>query len=184
LMDTLKNATPGFSKTLPPRRNVFGDPVRYGGGLGPDIASPIYTSVESDNPAANEIARLNVDLQLPSRTISGGGNKPPLDLNHEQYDRFVALAGNEAKIFHGKGFKDYLTEYVETPEYKALADDQGDYDGSKRLVIEAAYASAKKAALYLMLDEFPELKAAYRQNLENSGKALKGAPVVPILIEQ
>lgn len=183
LMDTLKNSVPGYSKDLYPHRNVFGDPVVYGGGLGPDIASPIYTSKESDNPAANEIARLNIDLQLPPRTIASGKGTQPIDLNHEQYDRYVALAGNEAKVFHGKGFKDYLTEYVNTPQYQEATDDGNGYDGGKRLLIETLYASAKKAALYQMLDEFPDLKAKYTQNLKNRGSALKGAPIIPILTE-
>jgi hypothetical protein len=183
LMDTLKNSVPGYSKDLFPHRNVFGDPVVYGGGLGPDIASPIYTSKESDNPAANEIARLNIDLQLPARTIASGKGTQAIDLTHEQYDRYVALAGNEAKVFQGKGFKDYLTEFVQTPKYLEGSDDQGDYDGLKRLEIETLYASAKKVALYQLLDEFPDLKAKYMQNIKNRGNALKGAPVIPILTE-
>lgn len=183
LMDTLKNSVPGYSKTLLPHRNVFGDPVVYGGGLGPDIASPIYTSKESDDPAANEIARLNIDLQLPPRTISSGKGTPSIDLSHEQYDRYVALAGNEAKIFRGLGFKDFLNEHVQTPKYQELTDDPTDYTGGKRLEIETLYASAKKAALYMMLDEFPDLKARYMQNIKNRGNALKGAPIIPILTD-
>jgi hypothetical protein len=183
LMDTLKNSVPGYSKDLYPHRNIFGEPVVYGGGLGPDIASPIYTSKESDNPAANEIARLNIDLQLPARTIASGKGTQSIDLTHEQYDRYVALAGNEAKVFQGKGFKDYLTEFVQTPKYLEGSDDQGDYDGLKRLEIETLYASAKKVALYQLLDEFPDLKAKYMQNIKNRGNALKGAPVIPILTE-
>lgn len=183
LMDTLKNSVPGYSKDLYPHRNVFGDPVVYGGGLGPDIASPIYTSKESDNPAANEIARLNIDLQLPARTIASGKGTQSIDLTHEQYDRYVALAGNEAKVFQGKGFKDYLTEFVQTPKYLEGSDDQGDYDGLKRLEIETLYASAKKVALYQLLDEFPDLKAKYMQNIKNRGNALKGAPIIPILTD-
>lgn len=183
LMDTLKNSVPGYSKDLYPHRNVFGDPVVYGGGLGPDIASPIYTSKESDNPAANEIARLNIDLQLPAKTIASGKGTQSLDLTHEQYDRYVALAGNEAKVFHGKGFKDYLTEYVNTPKYQDATDDGDEYTGGKRLQIETLYASAKKVALWQMLDEFPDLKERYMQNVKNRGNALKGAPIIPILTE-
>jgi hypothetical protein len=183
LMDTLKNSVPGYSKDLYPHRNVFGDPVVYGGGLGPDIASPIYTSKETDNPAASEIARLNIDLQLPAKTIASGKGTQSLDLTHEQYDRYVALAGNEAKVFHGKGFKDYLTEYVNTPQYRDSTDDGDEYTGGKRLQIETLYASAKKVALWQMLDEFPDLKERYMQNVKNRGNALKGAPIIPILTE-
>jgi hypothetical protein len=183
LMDTLKNSVPGYSKTLLPHRNVFGDPVVYGGGLGPDIASPIYTSKESDNPAATEIARLNIDLQLPPRTIASGKGTQPIDLNHEQYDRYVALAGNEAKVFSGKGFKDYLTEFVQTDAYKNMTDDTLGYDGLKRTTIEHLYASAKKVALMQLLQEYPELNAKYLENLKNRGRALSGAPVIPILTE-
>ncbi|OAM52928.1 hypothetical protein A7981_05705 [Methylovorus sp. MM2] len=184
LMDNVKNGIPGLSKTLSPHRNVFGDPVQYTGGLGLDIASPIYTSKESDNPAANEIARLNIDLQLPAKTISSGKGAPPIDLTHEQYDRFVELAGNGSKIFQGKGFKDFLTEYVQSEHYQNQTDDPDDYTGGKRLEIQSLYSAAKRAALYQMLEENPELNKRYIQNLENTGNALKGRPIVPILIEQ
>ncbi|ACT50709.1 hypothetical protein [Methylovorus glucosotrophus] len=185
LMDTLKNSVPGFSKDLPPRRNVFGEPVVYGGGLGPDMASPIYTSVESDNPAAQEIARLNVDLQLPPRAIGGGNGRPSLDLTHEQYDRYLALAGNEAKVFEGKGFKDYLTDYVQTPEYLDLSDDAEEYEGSKTLIIKTLYAKAKQVGMLMMLEEFPGLKERYLKNIENGGRALGGQPILDLYgIEQ
>ena len=121
----------------------------------------------SDNPAALEIARLNVDLMPP-----------------EQYDRYTALAGNEAKVCGGRGFKDYLRDFVQTPEYQSLSEAQGDYLGRKEELIKVMCARAKEAARNLLLEEFPELKTAYVEDRINKARAIVGAPVVPNLQQQ
>lgn len=182
--DAVRNTIPGLSDTLFPRRNLFGDPVVYKGGLGPDIASPIYESPLSDNPAALEISRLNVDLTPPERTIGGNGGRAAIDLTPEQYDRYTALAGNEAKVFQGKGFKDYLREYVQTPEYQALSEAQGEYMGGKEDRIKFLHTQAKDAAKKILQQEYPELRKALLGDKMNAARALMGVPIVEVLEQQ
>ena len=50
-IDEIKAQIPGWSRTLPPRRNVYGQAVTLNGALGPDIISPLYSSVRGPNPA-------------------------------------------------------------------------------------------------------------------------------------
>lgn len=171
--DAVKARIPGFSDSVPPMRNIFGDVVHYSGGLGPDIASPVYSSTETDNPAAAEISRLNLDLQKPMKFIGGRG-VPRIDLNQEQYDRLVQLAGNEAKIFDGLGFKDYLTQWVQSPEYQELSEGGQDFEGSKQTEIRFVYQLAKQAASAQLMEEYPELKRQYEKNMLNRGAALTG----------
>jgi hypothetical protein len=39
ILDKLKERVPGYRETLPARRDVFGDPIKLEGSLGPDILS-------------------------------------------------------------------------------------------------------------------------------------------------
>lgn len=171
--DAVKARVPGMSDSVPAMRNIFGDVVHYSGGLGPDIASPVYSSTETDNPAAAEISRLNLDLQKPMKFIGGRG-VPRIDLNQQQYDRLVQLAGNEAKIFDGLGFKDYLTQWVQSPEYQELSEGGQDFEGSKQTEIRFVYQLAKQAASAQLMEEYPELKRQYEKNMLNKGAALTG----------
>ena len=49
-IDEIKAQIPGWSQSLPPRRNVYGQAVVLNGALGPDIISPLYSSTRGPNP--------------------------------------------------------------------------------------------------------------------------------------
>ena len=49
-IDEIKAQIPGWSRTLPPRRNVYGQAIVLNGALGPDIMSPLYSSTRGPNP--------------------------------------------------------------------------------------------------------------------------------------
>lgn len=180
MMDAVKAKVPGWSKEVPPQVNLFGDDVVYKGGLGPDIASPIATSSVSTEPAANEIARLNIDLKHPPRTVGGGNGSPGVELTPQQYYRFTKLIGNAAKV-GGKGFKDYLNELVQSDHYKNLPEDPSNtvYQEAKEKTIRVVYERYKRFALQKLLEEDADLKGKFYQNLQNTGNALMGRPIQP-----
>jgi hypothetical protein len=57
-MDHLRSRIPGLSKDLPPRLNMFGEPIMYPMGYGPDTISPFFHNTETKSPAALEAGRL------------------------------------------------------------------------------------------------------------------------------
>ncbi len=179
VVDAVKARVPGMSKDIPPLVNIFGEDVHYKGGLGPDIASPVYTSEKSTEPAAAEIARLNIDLRHPPRTIAAVGGGKGIDLTPKQYTKYMKLIGNDAKV-NGKGFKDYMTHLVQTDHYKKLPDDPDNntYQEPKEMMIKRVYESYKKVAQARLISEDPELKQMYIQNQKNVGNALSGKPVL------
>lgn len=181
VMDAIKNRIPGFSKELPPMVNLFGEDVLHKGGLGPDIASPIRTSDAATDPASTEIARLNLDLRLPPKSLHGGGSgNPGVDLEPWQYHRLLKLAGNEAKI-NGKGFKEALTELVQSDRYKALPEDPSNvaYVDAKEKTIRLLHEAYKKQAAGQLLQEDESLRTKWAQNKQNAANALAGKPVLP-----
>lgn len=151
MLDAIKARTPGYSETLPPVRNLWGDPVYLSGGLGPDIMSPIYTSTNKGSAIDDEIVRLGLSLSMPTRTLD------EVELSPEEYGRYVQLAGNEAKDpGTGLGLKEALEQVIQSPDYQMASDGP---DGMKSLIIRKyvqAYRALAKAQLQA---EYPELQA-------------------------
>ena len=101
----IKDTLPGWSASLPPQRNIFGEVVAYPHGYGPDFASPFYTS-KGDDKLGDELRRLGVyntsvveqpegatplEIRMPSRvlTMNISGMSGKIDLKPDQYDRLV-----------------------------------------------------------------------------------------------
>lgn len=147
LTEKMKSRLPGYSKDLPPRRNIFGDPIVLEGGLGPDIMSPFYMSTEKQDPIFDQIAENRVDIGMPRKTING------IDLSAVEYDRFIQLsAGFERRVSLEKALK--LT--ISTARYKRLT---GGINGGKAIDIESVIADYRSVAKQQLLQEFPRLNS-------------------------
>lgn len=172
LFDSVKASIPGLSNTLPPHRNLLtGDPVVYQGGLGADIASPIYQTKEAVDPSAKEIARLNMNLEHPSKRI---GN---VDLTPNQYDRLMVLLTKEVKS-GGKTLVENLNERVSSPNWsnksERQVEDNAAYLGSKEFEIKKIFGGYKQAAVQRLISEDPVLAKAVMSDKRNKGNALLG----------
>jgi hypothetical protein len=157
--DTLKSRLPGVSDSLPPRRDIFGAPREYGGGLGPDLLSPIYTSKETGNKAAEEMADLGVSGATPTRKIEN------VDLTPEQYSEYVRLAG--------EGLQKEMEAAIASDRYQLLSDD------AKVEVLEKIIRDRRKAARAKLVEKFPDLaeqigeRSEARQKVKDELKAVK-----------
>ena len=69
VVDEIRSRTPGFSEDLPPRRNMFGEPIVLEGGIGPDIMSPVYVSSDKKDRVADELAIQQAGIRMPRKTI-------------------------------------------------------------------------------------------------------------------
>lgn len=136
IMNKIKSRLPGYSKDLPPVRNLFGEPVILSGGLGPDIISPVFTSVARDDPVINEMVRLKAAPGMPRRAIKG------VNLTPQQYDEFVQLAGRPAK--------DTLDRLVASPRYATLP------DFARAKAIREIIGATRKAAREAFLVAHPD----------------------------
>lgn len=173
LIDAIKNKTPGFSKDLPPQVNLFGEPVHNPEGLGPDILSPIRTSVSDTDPIASEIARLNVDLKKPPKTIATAPGAPGIDLSPEQYHKLSVTAGEL--------FKKELQKTFAMDRYKNLPEDpeQDTYREAKETVIRRIHTQAQMTATRKLIAEDPDLQARWQGEKKNAAATLSGRPILP-----
>jgi len=93
MLDTVRSQIPGWSEKLPVNRNVWGRPILFSGGLGPDMVSPLYTRDASSNPLYIECVRLKLPIRKPDHKIGG------VELTDQEYDWLVAQAGPPAEKF-------------------------------------------------------------------------------------
>jgi hypothetical protein len=151
-LDAIKARTPGFSKDLPTRRNLWGEKIQFNGALGPDIISPIFTSEKKDSPIDKELVRMKAPLRMPAKSQSFEGVESKLDAF--EYEELL-IRMNKIKLeATGKNLKKSLNDLVtKDPDYKALkSDDQ------KERMIRGYLQEAKEKALIEMLETNNELR--------------------------
>lgn len=169
MLDSIKSRIQGFSDSLPPRRNIFGDVVVLEGGLGPDIMSPIYTSSEKltdTAKVADEIVQQQVPLTMPVRTIND------VELTPQQYDRLIVLSsGKDNTMAQGVLLKDALKKEFKTSAYKKYTDGP---DGAKALSIRSIVTAYKDSAKAQLLQEYPELANQVKASQVKDAEALTG----------
>ena len=129
IYDKLCSRVLGCSTSLPPRRNIWGEVIVRGGGIGPDIMSPIYTNKVKLDPVSDEMLRLGVSQQMPSRQIMG------VELTPQEYDEYNRIAGQSAKV--------ELTKLIKRRDYKTASDGP---DGLKALAIKKVFAATREKA--------------------------------------
>jgi len=94
-LDAIKARTPGLSKTLKPKRNLWGQKIINSGALGPDIISPFYTSLYDPNPVDEELWALRAKITKHPDVIqfSNAPSGSPIELSDDQRDWYHKRAG-------------------------------------------------------------------------------------------
>lgn len=172
VIDRLKAQTPGLSKDVPDRLDLFGRKIkRATGSAAYDMFVPVRVSEESQEPIDREILAQGAFIPMPNRKISVGGGKIDLKTRPALYNEYVGLAGNGLKLdeFDGMGVKDFLNAVVsgKKPEYgyESLSDGGPDAPGSKANFIRAVVNAGRKAAIAEMLERHPDLQAEAERDI-------------------
>lgn len=165
MLDGIKRRIPGYSSDLPPRRNIFGEPIVIEGGIGPDILSPIYTSTDKKDKVADEIVAQRTALSMPRRTQKG------VELSAQQYDRMLVLASGEGLKGVNKTLKKALADLFSSSDYKGATDGP---DGLKSIMIAAHFTAYKRAALIQLIEEDGDLEAAMTDVAREKERAKTG----------
>lgn len=150
-LDAWKANLPGFSKSLPAKRDMLGRPMQVGEGLGPDWMSPMGISSESADPLDQELARLAFSYTAPPKSIQG------VPLDNKEYSRFLELRG-QTPLIEGKSLETALRQLIEGDEWRKLSEGEGDFTGGKVFAVKKYLAAYGEAARAQLLEEFPELK--------------------------
>jgi len=185
MMDEIKARTPGLSSDLPPRRNLYGEPIVLQGGLGIDFVSPIYSSTRKFDFVDNEIVENEVNVSMPRRSI-GTGNFS-IELNAEEYDRYVVLAGKELKMPYtnlktGKTKDLNLHKYLQSMMSSNMYQDASEGpDGGRAMLITTIVNAFRDGARATLLDENEALKAEWNYQKQLKVEARTGQPLEELL---
>lgn len=155
IIDSIKAKLPGFSSTLPPHRNLWGEPIHLEGGLGPDIVSPVYTQTVGKDPVSDYIVDNKLAIGMPTKTQEN------VELTPKEYSRFVELAGNAAKNpATGKGAKETLDEMFAGKGPLAAEWQRGldGPDGRRAYIIEKVIRDYRDVAWQKLKQENPDLQ--------------------------
>ena len=170
ITDSIIARVPGYSSTLPARLNLWAEPVTLRGGLGPDIASPIYTKTPELKPVSEEMVKQGVSVGMPGKWIFGKPmGKDPLNepsvkdgvpLEPAEYEKFVKLAAG-----HGLGsrmplLKDALGALIKSDTYQRMSDGP---DGVKAQLIRDRIYMYREAARQVLIKDSPELQAQLKR---------------------
>ena len=181
VLDAMRARIPTLSDDLPPRRNLWGDPIILEGGLGPDMISPIYTSTEKYSLADDEIINNDVNVRKPRKYIESG-KRYQVELKPWEYDKLVYLFAKEIKVpsVNGKTLplKQHMEAYMRTTEYKALTPmAKGNY-------IQGTILKFKGEAKRLLLESSPELRARRAASMNKKQLDLKGQKIPENILQQ
>ena len=162
--DKIASRTPYFSKDLPPRRNIWGDPIILEGGLGWDFVSPVYTSRAKNDPVADEIVKQESGVTMHRRFYKTG--KFRVEYLPEEYDRLVILTGKEIKDtkgpFKGMNLHATLAAIIKSDAYTNDRMTDGP-DGSRAALLDNVMNKFKQAAIKKLLNDKSEpLHAEFR----------------------
>lgn len=151
IIEAYQSKVPGFSKDLPPTRNLWGEPVLLEGGLGLDLITPLYTSEVKDDPVAEELIKQQIPIAWPTKNIEG------VPLTPQEYDAYQRLAGG-IKILNDMTLKERLAYLMKSELYQHASD--GPDGGKKALIIQwvSAYRDFARAIMTT-----PDLSQQYLQ---------------------
>lgn len=182
VVDAMRRKMPGYSETLDPQRNIFGEPQYIPPALGPDWISPVTQTVHPGGaqPLTEEWKRtpqrdvydeLARQMMLHNSGIKISPDKlDGVDLTAPDYrspvtgrtasDRYRELTGTVQ--VNGKTLKEFLSEFVQSDTYRnGLSDGDYDRNGSRidsiRTIVQA-YRDRAKAELR---QEVPALHFAF-----------------------
>lgn len=152
MVDSLKSRIPGLSTNMPKRRDLWGDPIstqiskdRTWAEIAYETVSPFYVSKAKDSPIDNEMIKIGLFQDKPSKKQQFNGI--PIELTPQEYDRFIVLTTKAPLPSSGKNLKDTLDFMVQSDQAYRQADDI-----IKKEMIKAKFTEAKMQArqkLYL-----------------------------------
>ena len=151
LLEKIQAKIPILSESLPPRRNLWGEPIVLNGAWGWEMVSPIYMSEDVNDEVANEIVAQNVPVRKQITKISAGNGQ--IELTLEESDRLAVLTGKDIK-WDGLNLHAFLEYEINSPDYLAMTDGP---DGEKALTIRGIINEFREEALDQLKDEYPNL---------------------------
>lgn len=177
IIDSVLANIPGFSDKLPPRRDVFGAPVKR-------VINMVFGDNASDIADAEQqrmLTNFGIGLTPLAATQKGGVDLREVDLPNGQtaFDRYQELIQKP----QGKRMtvKAAVAKVIQSPSYQRMADGPASLQGTKLWALTKVLNSYREIAYKQLLRENPDLakatgaqQQAVREAYRNAGNKQDG----------
>lgn len=168
-IEELKKQTPGLSSKLSPELNRWGEEVYRQNAIGPDIASPFYSTTYKKDPVVEAIMKNKVNIPAAPETIMG------LPLSYEgkiELHRIIAKEVTKG----GLHLHESLEKLINSKAFKRGSTGP---DGRQALLLRARIEEFTARGEMIMLKRHPELKQALKDHYKAQAQRMKSIPTVP-----
>jgi len=190
MVDAVQARLPGLSQSLPPQRNILGEPIERttaaGSGLTrwADFILPVAFKATSDDVVTGELARLAYPFSPLSKTVNGQDLTQVPHGQTNAFDRWGELVGTTR--IRGLTIRDSLRKLIMSKEYQRLEPDIVDKTLSPRAeLINRTVHDYRAQAFEQVLKENPKLQAFTRTFTQNRQALRHGLQpsILPVVTE-
>lgn len=177
-LDEVAARTPGWSETLEPRRNLFGEPAARPPGYFNRAFNPFTSTNVPEDRLAMELVELGKSMPMPREKLDGGidlTDRSRWDNGSGQspYDRAMELMGSPKQ---GQSLRERLTERMNSESWRNASGGNDLYPGGTKWMMASELAqSAWTRAVKEMRSEYPTLDAAITQATRDRNNALRSS---------
>ena len=119
-IDMVRAGIPGLSRSLPPRRTLWGDEQHVPSALGIDILSPIKTASVKYDKVDEEIIRVQASVPGEITEITPPGTGVTLKLTPRQTEKATFIRGKGPE---GISLKSVVASVISSPQYTYMPDE-------------------------------------------------------------
>jgi len=166
IVDSFLSKTPGFSETVKPKYNLFGEPILRPGGASWGSMSPVATSSVTHDAVADEVVKNQVAITPINRSLHGA------KMTEEQYEFVQVQAGRGIRI-NGRTLHDGLEHLMASGIYRSGTEGP---DGRRALLIKEMVDMYRQRAELLALKEYPDLKYDIKELRRLKTQMMKSVP--------
>lgn len=170
-----KNRTPGLSQEVPPKLDVWGEPVKFEAGA----LSPVAISTQRPDPETAELLKNRVRMAKPASAVS-----VPLGKNLDAKIDLLAI-DKSGWLYHdyrqaaGRLAKRYVGELIASADWKSIPKGR---DSERADLVEKVVRDARREALLELMQSHPEIEEAAASAAENP-VPMGGIPPPPMFEE-
>lgn len=173
VLDALNNRIPWAKSELPPRRNLWGEPI-LSTEVGPSVAwwSPIKVKGDNATDIDREMLRLGMSVAMPKK--EQGFRGVGVELTMPEFSRFMELTGQEMTMRRGgvpMNLKDHLNDFISSSSYQRLVEKSDGPDGFAALAIRDIIQNYQARAREALLEENPRIQDMVRSGIEDKRRA-------------
>lgn len=152
---------------IEPKLNIFGEEIVPPVGVPFSMLNPFFVSEGSQDPAAKEIARLRLPIDMVSMYSTLPGPGGGIKLSPAQMNRYIRLTAEPGhgsptlrerlnKLITSKGYQEELSDGFVDHEY-------GEIKGGKAELVNDVLVKARSVARKIMLSENKDLRDQWNQ---------------------